>query len=134
MKELYHIYMFDYKREEPITPTPDTYGYRWVYAFLHIYIITIKVNGMYYKKPYGEELDYVTDDWTIIEIRDVVTNKTVEKISGTVQAYFDNHVEYYVGNHITGEPVHFCLTIDDFIKSQYKVMRLHYDHIRQRTI
>jgi len=123
--------------EKILHPTDETFGYRWVYANLHIYIVTIKINGAYCKNIQGKnepekELEYLTEDWTIVEIRDAIRNKTVDRIFGEVRAYFDSNIEYYTGNHITGEPVYFCISIEDFKKSQLNQLRYFCNYL-QRT-
>ena len=113
----------DCPENQLLFPTKETVGYRWVVGGIHVYIVTIKVNGPYCKNIQGKNekektLEYLTEDWTILEIRDAIENKTTDKIDGQARAYFESNIEYYVGNHITGEPVYFCISIDDFQKSQ----------------
>lgn len=123
-------------KSERLQPDGDTYGYRWVYANLHIYIIRIKINGEYCKNIFSNsdearELEYITEDWTIDEIRDAMTNKPIERIEGPARAFFDNNIEYFVGNHITGVPVFFCISIEDFKKSQLPIIKLNCDYLRK---
>ena len=109
----------------PINAEDNLFGYRWVVdnSYNSIYIVKIKINGCYYKKPHGEELDYMTDDWTIVEITDAIHNISIERIEDKTHAIYSNNVDYYVGNHIIGEEVFFCLTIQDLQTSQHLSMK-----------
>lgn len=124
-------------QSELITPTADTYGYRWVYSNLHVYIVRIKINGPYChnifaRNDFEKKYEYVTEDWTIDEIRDAILNKPVDKLGRTeVRAFMDNKVDYYVGNHVIGEPVFFCISVDDFKKTQMKNIKFVCDKIRR---
>lgn len=129
----------DCPQNELLLPTEETFGYRWVYSDLHLYIVTIKVNGMYCKNLQGKteiekEFEYLTEDWTIVEIRDAIENKTTERITGKVRAYFDINIDYFVGNHITGEPVYFCISIEDFKRSQSGALHYLYDHLQKAKL
>ena len=113
--------------ETILHPTDETFGYRWVYSKLHLYIITIKINGPYCKTLVARE--YWTDDWTIVEIRDAIENITTDRIPGKVCAFFESDVDYYVGNHITDDSVFFCISIDDFVKSQGHWLRYYSSYL-----
>ena len=112
-------------KELPIKVRGELHGYRWVtdVFFNSIYIVEIKINNYYYKKPYGIELDYLAEDWTIVAITDAIHNKEIDRIPWETHAHYLNHVEYFVGNHVTNEEAYFCMTIQDLITSQYKMMK-----------